>query len=339
MSELSATVCSFLIKKTKTRKDNINNFINLNEPIKDINGIEYDNIISVIESFFKSYNQIQIDEVKNKSFSCKYQNGNKGNNNDFSYIYSIVNSGTYGSSSSIIDGKTKKNIYDVKATDISEKPCYVYVVCKNDIRTDEHTDVGKVKKGILIFQNVGGFGVKTITTKYLEKYLSENFELTLVCRALAPEIFVKKMLKAEKIKNLYLIKNNISEDRADNLDFNYGKEIRVLNNVVVKAGHRIMNEILHCAKDKRYMFEFDERTKYDNVKVEAYIGESNKTRIIDLHNIDDTSIREYLPQTININENEMHMMNIDGHPNKEPLLYYLEELSKDYLSEMICTII
>lgn len=72
-----------------------------------------------------------------------------------------IYSGIYGSSSEIIDGDTEKVRYKKKSSDIDTRPFYLMVILPKD------NEKVIVQKGMFIFQNVGQFGVKTITTNLM----------------------------------------------------------------------------------------------------------------------------------------------------------------------------
>ena len=74
------------------------------------------------------------------------------------------------------------------------------------------------------------------------------------------------------------------------------------------------------------MFEF-ENNSYDTLKVVVDIGGRNRT--IDLHNLDNLSIIEAVPDEIR---------QADGHPDKEMLIEYFKQVASEYLEEMVLRI-
>jgi len=67
--------------------------------------------------------------------------------------------------------------------------------------------------------------------------------------------------------------------------------------------------------------------KYDKLKVNVSIG--GKERTIDLHNLENLSIVEGIP-------NDIRMP--DGLPNKAKLLAHFKNVTNEYLSEMVLRI-
>ena len=77
---------------------------------------------------------------------------------------------------------------------------------------------------------------------------------------------------------------------------------------------------------KHRLFEF-ENQEYSSVKLTVDIG--GRDRKIDLHNIDNLSIIESVPDDIRM---------ADGHPNEELLVKHLRSVIQEYLSEMVLRI-
>lgn len=232
--------------------------------------------------------------------------------------YVKINAGLYGNSSSIIDGNSLEERYNKKATDIDIRPFYLMIV----IPKDRH-DL-KIQKGMFLFQNLGVYGIKTITTKLMKEYFSNKYDITLRCNTIAPDLFVRKVLNNDSIKKLIVIKNIQSQDLADNLSWGYGREERILSNLTVRGigFNDLVERLSFYAGSRSRVFEFEER-EYDGVKVVADIG--GRTRIIDLNNIDNLSIIEGIPDEIRM---------ADGNPNLEMLLEHFSIVANEYLGEM-----
>lgn len=182
-----------------------------------------------------------------------------------------------------------------------------------------------VQKGMFIFQNVGQFGVKTITTTLMQKFFSNKFGITLKCNTIAPDLFVKKVIRKDNIKKLLMIKNIKSRDLADNIDIGYGSEIREISNLCFteKTWSKIMDKIRYVAGGKYNLFEFEQQN-YDNLKVIVEIG--GRPRTINLHNLENLSIIEGIPDNIKM---------ADGHPNLPMLLDHFQKVATEYLKEMV----
>lgn len=182
-----------------------------------------------------------------------------------------------------------------------------------------------VQKGMFIFQNIGPFGVKTITTSLMRDFFSSRFNLTLKYSTIAPDLFIRKVIKKDNIKKLIMIKNVKSSDLADNIEKGYGSEVREIGNLSfnIPTWIQILNKIRYVAGGKHNLFEFEDQ-QYDNLKVVVDIG--GRTRKINLHNLENLSIIEAIPD-------EIRMAN--GHPNPPLLIDHFKKVAEDYLEEMV----
>ncbi len=324
MASISITACSFYLRKkhSKTTKD----VYNLNEPfsIKDENGNirNYANCDVLFKDFFKAYMTMSIDETKKQSFQCIYDETGILETDDYKVYYTKICSGDYGSTSEIINSNTKEVKYKKNADDIDVKPFYVFVVLPKDNLTL------KVQKGMLIFQNIGPYGIKTITTNKMQEFFSNNYGISIQCNCVAPRLFIERVLKINKINKISLIKNYKSKDNADNISKGYGTEVRALYNLDFSENQfkKFLETVRYASGGKYNLFEF-EHIPYHNAKIQVKIGEHFKT--INVHNIDKLSIIEDIPEEIK---------GLDGHPDKEKLIEYIEQTINDYLSEMVLTI-
>lgn len=321
MFNLSLTACSLYLKKTNSRGSakayELNSPISL--PIKT--GIEklFSNMREPFICFFKEYKSLVKDDDRQQSFRCEFEETFCEESNDFYMFYVRIYSGQYGSSSDIIDGDTKKVKFKKSPTDIEDRPFYLFIIFPKD------TDEIKVQKGMFIFQNVGPYGIKTITTDLMQDYFSSAFGITLKCQTIAPELFVKKVIRKDNIRKLVMVKNMKSWDAADNVGKGYGSEVREIGNLSFNENlwNRIMERIRYVAGGRFNLFEF-EQVQYDTLKVVVDIG--GRYRKIDLHNLDNLSIIEGIPDEIKM---------ADGHPNKEMLIEYFKKVATEYLSEMV----
>lgn len=127
---------------------------------------------------------------------------------------------------------------------------------------------------MFIFQNVGQFGVKTITTSKMQEFFSSQFNITLKYNTIAPDLFIRKVIRKENIKKFVMIKNYKSSDLADNLGKGYGIEVREIGNLNFSENKwdRLMGAIRYVAGSKYNLFEFEQQ-EYDNLKLIVDIGD------------------------------------------------------------------
>lgn len=324
MSKLSITACSFCLRKSNSK--NINGVYNLNEgvSISDTDGNQqyFADCSLLFELFFENHSLLTSYADREQSFQCQYDSKNCIETDTFKMIYAKINSGMYGSSSEIIDGNTKALSYQKKASDIDVRPFYLAIVFPKD------NQKVTVQKGMLIFQNVGQYGIKTITTSLMQQFFSDKLKISLNCMTIAPSLFIKKNLQRENVKKIRMIKNFKSGDVADNQALGYGVEVREIGNLNFTESKwgMIKSSIRHAAGDKNNLFEFENK-KYDNLKVVVEIG--NRTRTISVHNLDNLSIIEDIPDDIRM---------LTGHPDEKLLMDYLTKVATEYLEEMVLSV-
>lgn len=321
MFNLSLTACSFHLRKTNSRGNT--KIFNLNMPLtlqkEDGTECYFQDLSEIFVQFFKTHESLVKDDNKQQSFRCEYNEDNILENDDFRMFYTRIYSGVYGSSSDIIDGNTQKVKYKKKSSDIDTRPFYLMVVFPKD------SERVVVQKGLFIFQNVGQFGVKTITTTLMQEFFSKGFHITLKCNTISPDLFVRKIIRQDNIKKLVMVKNIKSSDTSDNVRKGYGSEIREIGNLYFteKMWSRMMDKIRYVAGGRYNLFEF-EQIEYDNLKVVVDIG--GRTRKINLHDLENLSIIEAIPDEIKM---------ADGHPNLKMLIEHFTKVATEYLEEMV----
>lgn len=321
MFNLSLTACSFHLRKTNSKRNT--QIFNLNMPLtlqkNDRTECYFHDLSEIFIQFFERHEILVKDKTRQQSFRCEYNKENYLETDEFRMFYTKIISGIYGSSSDIVDGSTEKIKYQKKLSDIDTRPFYFMVIFPKD------NEQVTVQKGLFIFQNVGQFGVKTITTNLMQEFFSNEYKITLRCHTISPSLFIKKIIRKDSIKKLVMIKNIKSVDSADNLSQGYGSEVREIGHLCFseKKWGLLMDQIRRVAGSRCHLFEFEE-IEYDNLKVIVDIG--GRTRTINLHNLENLSIIEAIPDEIKM---------ADGHPNLSLLLEHFTTVATEYLKEMV----
>ena len=117
-----------------------------------------------------------IDSVKKRVFYCKRMLDWEGETKAFRYWYMQIISGEYGSSADLIDVATGKNTYNRSAEEAEVRPFVVFVVIPK-----QNQKSFPAQKGMFFFQNVGPFGIKTVTITKMNQLFSE-MDVTLTCK-------------------------------------------------------------------------------------------------------------------------------------------------------------
>lgn len=323
MFNLSITACSFYFNKRNEK--NKYKPCDLNRPFENsVNGTvsPAEDAVGLFEYFFANHDTIMTDKEKQQTFRCDLSSIKLIETEDYKLLYIKIDSGVYGSSSDIYDGTTKRLKLKLGPDDISSRPFYVFIAIPKD------SDKVIVQKGMFVFQNVGIYGIKTVTTDLMRRFFASNYGITLNCRTISPDLFIKRVIVPDNIRKITMIRNMKSSDPADRYFLGYGKEVRTICNFSFSSDKwgRIMEKIRHAANNKHALFEF-EKKEYDGVKLEVNIG--GRMRTIDVHNIEYLSIIEALPPEIR---------QADGHPDIVRLEQYIIETVNYYLEHMVLQI-
>ena len=320
MYNLSLTTCSFYLKKSNSKT--IDGVYFLNDEIinmdKDGNCITT-TIDEMFISFSENYRDSINDENIQKTFSCEYIKENNFNNEKYKFLTFKITSGYYGNAGNINNVETKEHKYTISPDDAVERDYYMFVVIPKD------NDSVHVNKGLLIFQNISIFGVKTITTDLIRDFFSSNYNITLICANIAPKLFVDRILKKDNLKQMIMIKNHKSSLDTDNYDYGYGVESRIISKISFsdKLWESTLNKINDFINGKVNLYEF-RNENYDKLKLKVDIG--GRTRTIDLQNIDNLSVIESIPDEIK---------DTDGNANIKKLISFIKNLIIDYMKEMV----
>ena len=314
---LSVTACSFHLRRSYSKSDvvySLNKKIDYFDKEKNKKCDKF--IEDIFIDFFNSFNNYVDNINEYRLFSCEYIKSEERNN--CRYILARINSGTYGSSSEIVDKDSKKTIRKIKPNQAPVRQFYfVIVLPKDNKRVD-------VQKGMLFFQNYGQYGIKTVTLEYLKGFISDKYQLALKTGNIAPSIFVEKVLEKNRINKIILTKNNKSIDDSDKQFLGYGTETRILSRVTLSTG--FLNKIKNYITKRSYIFEYDD-IDYDSLKVEVELG--GRKRTLNLNNIENLSIIEPL----NIN-----LLMADGYLRENETLDEIIVIAEDYLKQMVLTI-
>lgn len=303
-------ICSFYLKKRYSSDD----VIGLNEEY-EYNGYIYKDILEIMENFFNTYSKYVDNEKHMKLFSVDKNSIKRIDEKNSSYIYGIVKSGAYGIESQITNRDSGKISYKRTKDDADIKNfCFMIYIPKDSKNVT-------VKKGIMLFQMIGNYGVKTITLDYLREYLSDNYSLTIGTRSISVGLFIQKLFNEGKIKKVKLLHNKISPDASDNIFSNQGRiEItHICPRFKQNFLDRLITYINGGAED---VFEIEDSV-LDDIKVT--IEHMGRVKTIGLRNIQNFSIVEDLPQRL------YNGVDLDV----EKLILYMKDTADSYVDQLI----
>ena len=187
-------ICSFFVKERYGRDDS--KVINLNNEIhiEQVGNEEtYNSIWELLSDFFNNHLNLSDDESSMKLFSIARDSIKEFDTDSYHCASFIINSGSYGIEGILTNRTTKEVKYNRTREDADVKQFHALIYIPKDV------DGIKVQKGILLFQSIGTFGVKTITTKQIKDYFAQK-ELTFETRSVSISIFLKRILEENRIK-------------------------------------------------------------------------------------------------------------------------------------------
>lgn len=203
----------------------------------------------------------------------------------------------------MVNRKTKSTVHKKSRDEADVKPFYVVVVIPKD------TEISKAQRGLILFQEIGIYGVKTVTTKAMQEFFSKKLGLTFRTQNLAPDFYLKKLFESGMIQKIKLARNVQSNDTTDKLyGAGYGREERTL--VPVKITNQMKAKLRHVSEAKYNYFTFDNHD-YPETKMVVKIGD--RLRTIDLHGLDELSVEEALPDELLLPDGTIDFPNFETH--------------------------
>lgn len=312
MNNLSLTACSIWIREKNLNKENSIKIINLNEKITGKNK-EYNDFFDLLKNFCGKYSEkFVLNDYEQKMFKVETENIIVEENEEFRYSYIDINSGGYGIEAKIVNTKTNKVLYTRKKDHAETIHFRVFFAVPKGKDTC---------KGIIIFQNIGQYGIKTITTDYLKKFINDELNLYTTTGNICPQVFVKKLLDNNGLIKIIYTRNNVSNDKADTETMGYGKEERIITGFsnVKKWKEKISGYF----NGTNRIYEFEE-IDYSGVKFVTSIY--GRTRTININNINKLSIIEGIPAEV---------ANSFGDIDDQKLKEHFIEVTKEYLEHMV----
>ena len=298
MNNLSLTACSIWLREKRPSKKNAIRVFNLN---KEIEGKKqkYSDFFDLIRDFCLNYNNFISNKNEQKIFKIVTRNIKVEENELFRYTYIDINSGGYGLEADIVNTNTNKVEYTRKKEHAEMMHFRVFFAVPK----------GKeVYKGIILFQNIGQYGIKTITTDYLRSFINTKLDLYTTTGNICPQVFVKKLLEYNGINKLIYTRNNISDDKADKENIGYGKEERII--AKFRNMDKWKEKIFSYFNGKNKIYELDD-IEYTGLKMVTSIY--GRERTIDINNIDRLSIIEGIPDGVKNNYGDIDDLKLKEH--------------------------
>lgn len=313
-------ICSFNLKKSYSK--GTDKIINLNHRYdaiqEDDTVVSYSDIFDMIKSFCEQNKNNINDEKKMKTFSIKDDTIEMTETDTYRSLAFTVVSGAYGIESDMTDSTTDTVLFhrDVHVADNKKFNILVFVP----------KDQGKltVFKGIIIFQTIGTYGVKSLTVKKMKAFFSA-IGLTFDTRSVSVRALVEKLIDQGNMYKITLIKENASRNQSDNMLISRGVEERSFIKPILQPLWKQKMLLFFEAMDKTGMYEIG-GDEFEDIKVQFKLGD--RVRTASLRNIDKFSVVEDFPETIFI----------DGHYDRDALINYMIDTAEAYKEKMVFTV-
>ncbi len=284
---LSVRACSFSLKVWRSQIEEkvfaLDSEISI---IHEHTQYTFSDAIDLFKCFIEAHSETDDKEDTQQLFRCTFDPKNQGETEQFRYFVFSVHAGYYGYMSRLVDRKTKTTVHTKTRDQADVKEFYVTVIVpKSEI-------MGTSKRGLMFFQEIGIYGIKTITCNTLQSFCSKAYGITFKPQNLAPDFYLKKILEQGTIQKIIIGRK--SKDLADSLyTSGYEKDERTLT--PIKITREMQRQLKYVSEAKYNYFLFD-GIAYPETKITVKNGEN--TRTINLHGLDDLSIEEVLPQEL-----------------------------------------
>lgn len=319
MTSHGMLVCSFFVKKRfeQTNDDSLyflNDELNVSTESGKVTE-SFRDFFELLHVFCNVNKELSDDVEKQKLFSISEDTIRMYNRDTYRAMSFVVKSGNYGVEAEIIDRKTGEETHHRSADEaaVMKFNCVVYVP----------KDVGNARifKGILIFETIGVYGAKTVTTKYLRTFFAQ-YGITFETRSVSIKVFMDKLIQQGNLYRITLINNKLSPNEADNMLIASGKETRSYLKPQLKP--EFLENMLAWFEraDKTGICEIPDSEVYDDIAVTFRIND--RARTVRLGNIEKMSIIEDIPEQI-----------FRTRDSNRELLSYMIETADTYKSKMV----
>ena len=311
--KLGIRAYSFSFKQYHSRNPEkaykLNEELHLND--SDDNVHTFSTAMDLFREFIALYQHTNDQERNQQLFRCSFDEANEGYKDNYHYLIFSVHSGYYGFPSNVIDRNTKATVFKKTRDQADVKEFYVMVV----IPTPPNT------RGLIFFQEMGIYGIKTVTTTLMQDYFSNKYGLTFQTQNLAPDFYLEKLFRNGIIKRIRLARNVVSADQTDRLyPEGIGREERAF--VPLEITNKLKKNLRNIASGAINYYTFDQ-IDYPEVKMEVTIAD--RTRTVNLRGIEELSVEEALPDSLLKSDGSVCMNSFTTHMH--PIVTeYLEHL-------------
>lgn len=313
---VGVNISSFRLKKKYTKKEEFIPFYSDFSKNKDDCIYSCDNIIDVIEEFYKSKILPEQLDYHKKYFGAKKDSFKIIEKNDRIYVSFTVICGAYGIKSEITDIDTNEILFKRKTNNADVKDFRImFAFARNQ-------DTFEVNKGVILFEVIGQYGVKTLITNKLREFLSNNFHVIPFFYTVSTREAFEKLVEKGSFKKINLIKNEVSPNFSNMLGINCGKEVRTVAVASIREKKNFVDKLLNFATSDKEVYEIDD--EYDDISITIDMG--GRTKTTSIKNFSSLYIVEELPKDVLDIDGEMIVQKID-----DAMMQY----ANDYLDNIV----
>lgn len=235
------------------------------------------------------------------------------------YLYGRIKTGNYGFETEIIDKTTGDIAHRQTTYEAGVKP-FDFVVALPEDSCDEK---------IIILQTVSQYGIKSLLTTELNKFIRKTYKLGYVYfGTIYPRQFVQKYIQDGILGKIRLIRDGIPEDMAVMYGINHGSRKAKKETIITSPigfSREIIEKISSCIRGNisySDIVELGDNDEYDDIKLEFKLAGRQKT--ISLKNLEKVVVSEDITAQVNAPK---------GNPLKESIQPIMIEYATDYLIE------
>lgn len=290
MSNCAMLVCSFFVKKRFTRKNS--SIYNLNQEIVcdiDDSSESFSSYFDILRLFCDNNRLFLDDKKQRKMFSVQPDSLSTFDCDSYRVMSFVVKSGSYGVEADMTNRYTSKVSYHrtEDEADVKAFQCVTYI--------PKDTPSVNVQKGIMVFQSIATYGVKTITINTMRNFLSK-YGLTLETRSVSVQVFLQKLMEQGSLYKIMFFSNRISPNIADNIFISTGREVRsYIRPKFHSEGFSKILDMFEKAENGK-VIEIPDDSNFEDISIQFKLGE--RTRTIRLNNLDRLSIVEDIPDGV-----------------------------------------
>lgn len=313
---VGVNVSSFRFKKKHAKNDEFLPFYSSFSQYKENCVFNCENVIETIKAFYDSKILPEQIDYSKKYFGTKKDSLIIEEIDGRKYISFTILCGAYGINSEITDIDTNEVLFKRKINNADVKDFRVMFAFEND------EEGIKIYKGVVLFEVIGQYGIKTITTDKIREFLSNNFNVMPFFYTISTREAFEKLISNGSFKKINLIKNSVNPEFSSMLGINCGKEVKTVAVSGISEKNHFIDKLLNFATSDQEVYEIDDT--YDDISLTVDIdGRTKTTSIRDIRSL---YIVEKLPEDV---------LDIDGELNVIKINEAMKNYANDYLNNIV----